>query len=205
MEKWMDKVSEKGEQLYLLAKCFVATVGKALISENRGVTGRCFCTGVPHLSAISWVFFREWRARGRRQLVVVHSVIQPRWVFHGFFCTSSLESFLMDCGNSKSRHLRLTVPALFSNSKPSLSKKLTKPNSEEYSPACPHANIPLQSQRSFAAEKGTTPTGDYWNKPAHSLPTTNTVEKDLFPHCLAQTTNSVCREIPILQDPIFQF
>ncbi|MED6277157.1 hypothetical protein CHARACLAT_010470 [Characodon lateralis] len=36
-------------------------------------------------------FFREWRARGRRQLDVVHSVIQPCRVFHGFFFTSSLE------------------------------------------------------------------------------------------------------------------
>ncbi|MED6259340.1 hypothetical protein ATANTOWER_021177 [Ataeniobius toweri] len=70
-------------------------------------------------------------------------------------------------------------------------KELTKPNSEEYSPACPPSNVPLKSQQRFAAEKGTTPTGDYWNKPAHSLPTTATVEKDLFPHRLAQTTNSI--------------
>ncbi|MEQ2244794.1 hypothetical protein ILYODFUR_020792 [Ilyodon furcidens] len=66
-------------------------------------------------------FFREWRARGRHQSVV-HSVIQPCWVFHGFFCTSSLESFLKECESSKSRRVLLMVPALLSNSKPSLSK-----------------------------------------------------------------------------------
>ncbi|MEQ2226071.1 hypothetical protein ILYODFUR_023873 [Ilyodon furcidens] len=72
------------------------------------------------------------------------------------------------------------VLALFSNSKPSLSRKITKPNSEEHSPACPPSNVPLKSQWSFAAENGITPTGDYWNKSAHSLPTIDTVEKDLF-------------------------
>ncbi|MEQ2291390.1 hypothetical protein AMECASPLE_012982 [Ameca splendens] len=98
-----------------------------------------------------------------------------------FFCTSSLESFLKECHSSKSR-LQLQAQPL---------KELTKPNSEEYSPACPPSNVPLKSQLRFAAEKGTTPTGDYWNKPAHSLPTTATVEKDLFPHRRAQTTNSI--------------
>ncbi|MED6256109.1 hypothetical protein ATANTOWER_020074, partial [Ataeniobius toweri] len=66
-------------------------------------------------------FFREWRARGRRQLVFVHSVILPCRVFHGLFALAVLSHFWRSVEN-KLRRLRLMVPALFSNSKPSLSK-----------------------------------------------------------------------------------
>ncbi|MEQ2301077.1 hypothetical protein AMECASPLE_032299 [Ameca splendens] len=99
-------------------------------------------------------FFKEWRGRGRRQPVVVHSVILSCGVFHGVICTSLFKSFLKECGNSKTRGLRLMVLALFSNSKPSLSRRLTKPNSEEHSPVCPPSNVPLKPQRSFAVERG---------------------------------------------------
>ncbi|MEQ2242301.1 hypothetical protein ILYODFUR_034474, partial [Ilyodon furcidens] len=83
------------------------------------------------------------------------------------------------------------VLALFSISTPSLSRKITKPNSEEHTHACPPSNVPLKSQRRYAAEKGITSTGDYWNKSAHSLPTTDTVEKDLFSPLSSSASHSV--------------
>ncbi|MEQ2257233.1 hypothetical protein ILYODFUR_032685, partial [Ilyodon furcidens] len=67
-------------------------------------------------------FFREWRARGRRQLVV-HSVIQPRRVFHGFFCTSSLESFLKDYGNLWSLLYSPTPSPASQRNSPSLTQR----------------------------------------------------------------------------------
>ncbi|MED6271627.1 hypothetical protein CHARACLAT_022192 [Characodon lateralis] len=47
------------------------------------------------------------------------------------------------------------------------------------------------SQWIFAAENGITPTGDYWNKSAHSLPTTDTVENDLFSTPSSSASHSI--------------
>ncbi|KAK5613496.1 hypothetical protein CRENBAI_021111 [Crenichthys baileyi] len=117
-------------------------------------------------------FFREWRARGRRQLVVVHSVILLCRVFHGFFCTSSLESFLKECESSKSRRLRLMVPALFSNSKPSLSKNSPSPTQSSI-------HLPVHPPTSPSSHSGASP-----QKKGHQLEITGT---NLLTACRPQT------------------
>ncbi|MEQ2313049.1 hypothetical protein AMECASPLE_037604 [Ameca splendens] len=64
-----------------------------------------------------------------------------------FSAPASLESFLEECGNPKSRRLRLMVPALFSNSKPSLSK-----NSPSLTPRSIH--LPVHPPTSSSSHSG---------------------------------------------------